>query len=148
MDYTSTLETLEGFWMTLSRCSEHRVRVWAILYSLVLVRNPGNCSLYSTRCLVCSQSINKHAIKMDYTNPLSMSSAHWVGGLAILYPLVKVSSVGIAHGSQQCALFNLSQLFSMPYRLITLSRCSVHRVRAWMILHPLVKVSNPGNCSL
>ena len=104
MDYTSTLETLEGFRMTLSRCSEHRVRAWAILYSLVKVENPGNCSLYSTRFLVYSQSINNHAIKMDYTsaletlesfsNHLSMSSAHQVGGLAILYPLVKVSSVG------------------------------------------------------
>ena len=41
---------------------------------------------------------------MDYTNTLetlesflnalSMSSGHRVGGLAILYPLVKVSSVG------------------------------------------------------
>ena len=104
MDYSSTLETFETFWMALFRFSEHRVRAWAILYSFVKVKNPKNCSLYSTRCLVYSQSINKHAIKMDYTstletlesfsNPLSMSSAHRVGGMAILYPLVKVSSVG------------------------------------------------------
>ena len=42
-----------------------------------------------------------------------MYSARRVGALAILYPLVKVSSTGIAHGSQQCALFTLSQLL-MP----------------------------------
>ena len=41
MDYTSTLETLESFWMALSRCSEHRVGAWAILYPLVNVSCPG-----------------------------------------------------------------------------------------------------------
>ena len=129
MDYTSTLETLEGFWMTLSRCSKHLVRDWAILYSLVKVRNPWNCSLYSTRCLVYSHSINKHAIKVDYTstletlesflNPLSMSSAHRV---AVVWRScthwLRLAVLGIAHGSKQCALFNLSQLLSMPYRWI------------------------------
>ena len=65
---------------------------------------------------------------MDYTstletleslsNPLSMSSALRVGGLAILYPWLRLAVLGIAHGSQQCALFNLSQLLSMPYRWI------------------------------
>ena len=44
MDYTSTLETLESFWTALSRCSEHRVGVWAIVYPLVTVSSPGNCS--------------------------------------------------------------------------------------------------------
>ena len=44
MDYTSTLETLESFWMALSRCSVHRVGAWAILYPLVMVSSPGNCS--------------------------------------------------------------------------------------------------------
>ena len=32
MDYTITLETLESFWMAFSRCFEHRVGAWAILY--------------------------------------------------------------------------------------------------------------------
>ena len=44
MNYTSTLETLEDFWMTLSRWSEDRVGAWAIFYILVKVSSPGNCS--------------------------------------------------------------------------------------------------------
>ena len=36
MDYTSTLETLEDFWMRLSWCFEHQVGAWAILYPLVI----------------------------------------------------------------------------------------------------------------
>ena len=40
MDYTSTLETLESFWMALFRCSVHRVGAWAILYPLVTVSSP------------------------------------------------------------------------------------------------------------
>ena len=44
MDYTSTLENIEDFWMTLSRFSEHHVGVWAILYSLVKVSSPGTYS--------------------------------------------------------------------------------------------------------
>ena len=32
MVYTSTLETLEDFWMSLSWCSKHQVGGWAILY--------------------------------------------------------------------------------------------------------------------
>ena len=43
MDYTSTLETIEDFWMTLSWCSKHQVSAWAILYPLVKVSNAGNC---------------------------------------------------------------------------------------------------------
>ena len=35
MDYTSTLETLEDLWLTLSWYSEHQVGNWAILYVLV-----------------------------------------------------------------------------------------------------------------
>ena len=38
MEYTSTLEILEGFSNALSRCSEHRVGAWVILYPLVKVR--------------------------------------------------------------------------------------------------------------
>ena len=38
MDYTSTLESSEGFWNALAGCSEHRVGVFAILYPLVKVR--------------------------------------------------------------------------------------------------------------
>ena len=44
MDYTSTLETLESFWIALSRCSVHRVGARVILYPLVMVSSPGNCS--------------------------------------------------------------------------------------------------------
>ena len=62
MDYTSTLETLEGFWMTLSWCFEHQVKAWAILYLLVKVSNPGNPSWWSKMRLVNSQSIINHAI--------------------------------------------------------------------------------------
>ena len=62
MDYTSTLETLEGFWMTLSWCFEHQVKPLAILYPLVKVSNPGNSSWWSTLRLVNSQSIIEHAI--------------------------------------------------------------------------------------
>ena len=104
MNFTSTAVTLESFWNPLSMSYAHKVGALVILYLFVKVNNPGNCSLYSTWCLVHSQSIIKHAIKMVYTsaletlesfsNHLSMSSAHQVGGLAILYPLVKVSSVG------------------------------------------------------
>ena len=35
MDYMSTLEGLEGFWIASARCSEHRVTDWVILYPLV-----------------------------------------------------------------------------------------------------------------
>ena len=38
MDYKSTLERLKGFWNASARCSEHQVRVWAILYPFVKVR--------------------------------------------------------------------------------------------------------------
>ena len=102
MHYTSTVETLENFWNSLSMSFVHDVGGLAILYPLAKVSNPWNCSLYSTRCLVPSQSIIKHAIKMDYTSALetiedfwmtlSWCSEHQVGALAILYPLVKVSS--------------------------------------------------------
>ena len=44
MDYTSALETLEDFWITLSWCSDHQVGAWAILYPLVKVSSPGNYS--------------------------------------------------------------------------------------------------------
>ena len=68
MDYTSTLETLESFWMAFSRCYEHRVGAWTILYPLVEVSSPWNCSCKSTRRLVHSESIIKHSIYMDYTS--------------------------------------------------------------------------------
>ena len=38
MDYTSTLETLEGLSNALARHSAHHVRAWEILYALVKVR--------------------------------------------------------------------------------------------------------------
>ena len=60
MDYTSTLETLEDFWMTLSWCST----------------------------------------KFE----LGRSSTPWL----------RLVVLGIADGSEQCALFTLSQLLSMP----------------------------------
>ena len=104
MHYTSTLDTVESFWNPLSMSSAHEVGALAILYPFVKVGNPGNCSLYSIRCLVHSQSIIKHAIKMDYTSALetlenfwmtlSWCSEHQVGAWVILYPLVKVSSRG------------------------------------------------------
>ena len=74
--------------------------------------------------LVHSQSVIKHAIKMNCTctvetlesfwNPLSMCFEHRLGTLAILYPLLRLVVLGIAHGSQECASFTLSQLLSMP----------------------------------
>ena len=82
--------------------SAHRVGAFAILYPLVKVSTTGNCSWYLIRCLVHSQSIIKHAIKMEYTSTLetledfwmslSWCSEHQVGAWAILYPLVKVYS--------------------------------------------------------
>ena len=62
MDYMSTLENLEDFWMISYLCSEHQVGAWAILYPMVKVCNPWNCSLYSTRSLVHSESIIKNSI--------------------------------------------------------------------------------------
>ena len=38
MDYTSTLETVEGFSNAVARCSKHQVRAWVILYAFVKVR--------------------------------------------------------------------------------------------------------------
>ena len=38
MDYTSTLETLEGLSNALARYSAHHVGAWEILYALVKVR--------------------------------------------------------------------------------------------------------------
>ena len=38
MEYTSTLETLEGFLNALGWCCEHRVEAQTILYALVKVR--------------------------------------------------------------------------------------------------------------
>ena len=70
MHYTSILETLESFWNPLSMCSAHRVGALAILYPLVKVSSTGNCSWYSIRGLVHSQSIIKHAIEMEYTSTL------------------------------------------------------------------------------
>ena len=104
MYYTSTLEALENFLNLLSMSSAHEVGALAILYPFAKVSNSGNCSLYSTRCLVHSQSIIKHAIKMDYTSALETIEDFWmtlswcyehqVGAWAIFYPLVKVSSPG------------------------------------------------------
>ena len=44
IDYTSTVDILEGLWMILSWCFEHQVGALAILYPLVKVSSPGNCS--------------------------------------------------------------------------------------------------------
>ena len=65
---------------------------------------------------------------MDYTSTLktlkdfwmilSLCSEHQVGVWAILSPMAQVSSPG-PHGSQQGALFTLSQLLIIPYRWIT-----------------------------
>ena len=38
MEYTSTLETLEGFSSALARHSKHQIGAWAILYPLAKVR--------------------------------------------------------------------------------------------------------------
>ena len=78
MEYKSTLETFESFWMALSRCSEQRVGALAILYHFVKVSNPLNCSLYSRRRLVHCQSIIKHAISMDYTSTLDTFESFWM----------------------------------------------------------------------
>ena len=66
MDYTSTLEILESFWLALSKCSEQQ-------------------------------------------------SEHRRSSTASLRLVV----LGIAYGSQQGALFTLSQLLSITYRWIT-----------------------------
>ena len=55
----------------------------------------------------------------SFWNPLCMGYANRVGALVILYPLLRLVVLGIAHDSQQCALFSLNQLLSMPYRWIT-----------------------------
>ena len=104
MEYTSNLETLEGFSKALAWRSANRIWAWTILYPLVTVSSTGNCSWLSTRRLVHSQWIVKHAIKRDYTSTLetlgyfcmtlSWCSEHQVGTWAILYPLLKVSSPG------------------------------------------------------
>ena len=104
MHYTSTLQTLENFCNPLSMSSAQKVGALAILYPLVKVSNAWNCSLYTKRCLVHSQSIVKHAIKMDYTSALETLKVFWMtlswcsehqdGAWAIFYPLVKVSSPG------------------------------------------------------
>ena len=62
MDYTSTLETLEIFWMALSICSAHRVGALVILYPLVKVSITGNCSWESIMNILHSQSIIKSAM--------------------------------------------------------------------------------------
>ena len=55
MDYTSTLETLEGLSYDLARHCAHHIRAWEILYGLVkviesqkllMVVNKAPCSLY------------------------------------------------------------------------------------------------------
>ena len=38
MEYTSTLDTLEGFWRALARHYKHEVGGWAILFPLAKVR--------------------------------------------------------------------------------------------------------------
>ena len=50
MDYTSTLEGLKGLWYTFTRCSEHQIRSWAILYPLVkdTVLRIAHCSEQDT----------------------------------------------------------------------------------------------------
>ena len=73
--------------------------------------------------------ILKRAIQIEYmsnletlegfSNALARCSKHRIGAWGILYPLVKLLVLGIARGSQQGALFTLSQLLSMPYRWIT-----------------------------
>ena len=102
MDYTSTLETLEGLSSALARHCTQQVGAWAILYHFVKVSSTGNCSLYSKRRVVHCQSSIKHAMKMDYTSTLqtledfwmtlSWCSEHHFRAWAILYPLIKVSS--------------------------------------------------------
>ena len=60
MDYTSTLETLEGFSNALARHCAHQVGDWAILYPLVKVRFPGiahGCKQRSWFALVCFLSV-------------------------------------------------------------------------------------------
>ena len=59
MDYTSTVETLEDFWMTLSWCFEHQVKAWAILtpwLRLVILGIPHGgqqCALLTLSRLLC-----------------------------------------------------------------------------------------------
>ena len=77
MDYTSSLETLEGFWMALSWCFEHQVNAWAILYPLVKLSNPYSSTLETLE---------------SFWNPLSMFSEHHVGAWAILHSFFKVSN--------------------------------------------------------
>ena len=44
MDYTSTLETLEGVSNTLARHCIHHLEAWAILYPLFKVGSPRSIS--------------------------------------------------------------------------------------------------------
>ena len=128
MDYMSTLETLESFWMALSSCSEHQIGASTFLYPLFEVSKPGIAhgsqqgalfslsQLLSIPCRwiteVLWRSLKVSGILypcVSHTeSDLWRSSNHWL----------RLALLGIAHGSQQCALFTLSQLLRVPYGLI------------------------------
>ena len=57
MDYTSTLETLEDLWMTLSWCSKHQVAASAILYPLFKVSSPWEFLMVVNK-VPCSIRVN------------------------------------------------------------------------------------------
>ena len=64
MDYTSTLETLEDLWLTLSWYSEHEVGGWAIIYLLPKVSSPGKLLMVVNK-VPCSPSVNYYACRID-----------------------------------------------------------------------------------
>ena len=61
MDYTSTLEILEGLSKALARHFANHVGAWKILHALVKVRAPQKLLMVVNKCLVHSALILKLA---------------------------------------------------------------------------------------
>ena len=64
MEYMSTPETVEGFYNALAGCSEHCVRAWAILYTLVKVRGSWELLIVVSK-MPCSLLVNYEACHID-----------------------------------------------------------------------------------
>ena len=127
MDYTSTLETLEGFLNAVARHCTNQVVAWAILYAFVKVRKSQKLLIVVwTRRLVHSTLILNRCITQVLQRPFNVSGWLYPGvpnteselGLSSTC-LLRLVIMGIAHFSQRSTLFTLSQLLSMPYRCIT-----------------------------
>ena len=131
MNCTSTVETLEKFWNPLSKCSEHQVGTLPILYSLVKVSSTGEL-LMVVKNAPRSLSVNYYACHRDH-GLLEYCRDIWrfLDEFILVFwtpspelrrsstPWLRLIVLGIAHGSQQGALFTLRQLLCMPYRWIT-----------------------------